>query len=102
MLRHQDVGGLEIAVNNPPHVGVLNRPTNLDHQLQPLSNGKASLVAELVQGHPLHQLHDEVGQTQWGRTGVVDLGDPGVIQKRQDGPLVVEPAEYRSGSPYPA
>src|SRR4051812_3759065 len=43
--RYQDIGGLQIAVNDPLLVGVLHRPADEDEQLQPLGDGKPFTVA---------------------------------------------------------
>ena len=44
---------------------------------------------------PLHQLHDEERPAAFGRAGVEDLGDVGVIHQRQGLPLRLEAGEDR-------
>ena len=39
--RDQDVGRLEVAVDDPLLVGVLHRPADLDEQLEPLAGRRA-------------------------------------------------------------
>ena len=40
--RDQDVGGLEVAVDDPLLVGVLHGPADQDEQLQPLAGSRAA------------------------------------------------------------
>ena len=72
---HQDVRGLEIPVNHPLLVRVLDRPTDTDNQAEPLRNPQALLVAILGDPCARDQLHDKVRAVGVRRAGVQDLGD---------------------------
>ena len=66
MHRHQDVGGLEVAVDDPLLVGVLHRPADQDEQLQPLGDRELLAVAVVGDRDAADQLHDEVGPARFG------------------------------------
>ena len=83
MTRHQDVRGLQVAVDDPLLVGVLHGPADQDEQLQPLGDRELLAVAVLGDRDAADQLHDEVGPARFGGPGVEDLGDVGVVHHRQ-------------------
>ena len=58
---HEDVGRLEIAVDDPLLVRVLDAVAHLDEQVQPLPDRQTVPVTELVQRNSLHVFHGEVG-----------------------------------------
>ena len=91
--RDQDVGGLDVAVDDPLLVGVLDRLADGDEELQPLAGRQPGLVAVIRDRDALHQLHDEVGTAGVGGAGVEDPGDVGVIHHRQRLPLGLEPGD---------
>ena len=70
-------------MDDPLLVGVLHRLADRDEQLQPLADGEAFLVAELVDRDAADQLHDEVGMAGFGRPGIEDLGDVLVVHHGQ-------------------
>ena len=43
--RHQDVGGLQVAMDDPLLVGVLHGPADQDEQLQPIADRELLAVA---------------------------------------------------------
>ena len=59
--RHQDVGGLQVAVDDPLLVGVLHGAADEHEQLQPFPDREPLPVAILGDGQAADQLHDEVG-----------------------------------------
>ena len=68
--RDQDVGGLEVAVDDPFLMGVLHGLADRHEQLEPLARSKGcSSVAELGDRDAADQLHDEVGtaRLRWCR-----------------------------------
>ena len=91
-LRHQHVAWLEVAVDDPLLVGVLDRLADRDEQLQPGLHREPLLVAVLGERHALDQFHDEERLAGRGEAAVVDAGDVGVVHHRQRLPLGVEPA----------
>jgi hypothetical protein len=58
--RHQDVGGLEVPVDDPLLVRVLHRPADVAEQRQPLAHAQALVVAVAGDRLPLDQFHHEV------------------------------------------
>ena len=81
--RDQDVGGLEVPVDDPLLVRVLHRPADQDEQVEPSSGMERLAVAVVGDRDALDQLHDEVGAARVGGAGVEDLGDVGVVHQRQ-------------------
>ena len=86
----QDVGGLEVAVDDPLAVGVLDRLADREEQFQPVAGRELLLVAVVDDRDALDQLHDEVGPAAFRRAGVEDAGDVGVVHQRQRLPLRLE------------
>src|SRR5262245_44361533 len=57
----QDVRRLEVAVDDPLLMRMLNRVADRDEQLQPLAGGESVLVAVGGDGDAVDQFHDEIG-----------------------------------------
>ena len=80
---HQDVGGLQVPVNDPFLVGVMNGGADMDVKLQPL------IQRELMAGcvgrdrASSDELHHEVGSPSLGLTRIEHPGDVGVFHQRQ-------------------
>src|SRR5215471_2841243 len=66
----QDVGGLEVAMNDAFLMRMLHRVADLDKQLQPFLGGEIMLIAVLGDLYPPHQLHHEVGPTGFSRASL--------------------------------
>ena len=81
--RHQHVRRLDVAVDDPLLMGVLDRLADGDEQLQPLLRREVIAVAVLGDRHALDQLHHEVRAAGVGGAGVEDAGDVGVVHHRQ-------------------
>ncbi len=79
----QDVGGLQVAVDDPLLVRVLHGPTDLLEQRQPGGDVEAMGVAVVGDGDALDQLHHEERAAVGGRAGVEDAGDVGVLHQGQ-------------------
>ena len=95
-LVHQDVGGLEVAVDDALVVGVLHRVAHPRQQLQAGRRASAAVAAGvLVQGQAADELHGEERLAVLGQPGLVDLGDAGVVQPAEDLRLVGEALEQR-------
>ena len=95
-LRHQHVARLEVAMDDPLLVGVLDGLADRHEQLQPGCHRHPCLVAILGDRHALHQLHDEEGLVGRRDAAVVDAGDVGVIHQREGLPFGVEPGQHAS------
>ena len=96
-LLHEDVGGLEVAVDDAPVVGVLHGVADPRHQAQAGGEVEAVAVGVLVQGQAADELHGEEGLAVVGQAGLVDLGDAGVVQPGQDLGLVGEALDQGGG-----
>ena len=96
-LLHQDVGGLEVAVDDAPVVGVLHRVADPRHQAHTGGRGRGLAVGVLVQGQAADELHGEERLAVVGEAGLVDLRDAGVVQPGQDLGLVGEALEQGGG-----
>jgi hypothetical protein len=88
--RHEDVGRLEVAVDDGLLVGVLHRIAGLNEQLEPRAQRQLVTVGEVRDRLALHELHDEVGPARFGGAGVEDLGNVGMVHQRQSLALALE------------
>jgi hypothetical protein len=88
-----DVGRLDVAVNDPFLVGVLDRLADRHEQLQPLARRQAVVVAVLGDGHAVDQLHDEIRPAGFGGPGIEDAGDVDVVHHSQGLALGLEPGD---------
>ncbi len=88
--RHQDVGRLDVAVDDPLLMCVLDGLAHGHEQFQPLARVQFAVVAKLGNGHAVDQLHDEVGPAAVGRADVEDAGDVLVVHHGQGLPLGLE------------
>ena len=64
--KDQDVGGLDVPVDDPLLVGVLDSVADLHEQLQPLLDIQSLPIAVLGDGDTGNVLHDEVGPSSVG------------------------------------
>ena len=89
---HQDVRGLQIAVQDAPHVGVLHGLGRLDQE----GHGGPRIVRErgepLAEVGPLDQLHAEVALAVVV-ADLVNRDDAGMIQQCHSLGLVLEPTQ---------
>ena len=99
----QDVGRLEVAVDDPLLVGVLDRLADRHEQLQPLPRASAGARrSNSVIGTPLTSSMTKYGRPSGGRPGVEHLGDVRVVHQGQGLPLGLEPGQHLPASPCPA
>ena len=94
-LLHEDVGGLQVAVDDALVVGVLHRVAHPRHQAHAGAEVEAVAAGVLVQGQAADELHREERLAVVGEAGLVDLRDAGVVQPAQDLGLVGEALEER-------
>jgi hypothetical protein len=88
--RHEDVRGLDVAVDDALLVRVLDGLANLDEQSEPGRGAEVVLIAVVRDGNPAHQFHHEVGSPEFRRPGIEHLGDVGMVHQRQRLPLGLE------------
>ena len=101
--RDQDVGRLEVAVDDPLLVGVLHRLADRHEQLQPLAAASAGCSSQYsVIGTPWTSSMTKYGRPVVGRAGVEDLGDVRVVHQRQGLPLGLEAGDHLAACPCPA
>jgi hypothetical protein len=81
---HEDVPGLDVAVNDQVPVGVLDRRAQLSEELQALRDRMALAIAVPIDGLPLDVLHDEVGTSVLSCATIEKAGDVRVIEARED------------------
>jgi hypothetical protein len=89
-LTHQNVGRLQIAVQDGFLVRMLYAIADQHKQLQPLARGQLVLVAIVRDWNAGHVLHDEVRAALWRGAGIEDFGDGRVVHERQRLPLGFE------------
>jgi len=85
--RHEDVPRLDVAVDDEPPVGELDRAADLAEQLEAPRERGPGLLAVRVERQPVHVLHDEVRLARRGDAPVVHPRDPRVLQAREDAAL---------------
>ena len=95
--RHQNVRRLDVAVNDPLLVRVLDGVANLDEQIQPLAGVEMVLVAVVGDFDAAHQFHDKVRPPGFRRARVQHPGDVRMIHHRQRLPLGLETGDDALG-----
>src|SRR5262249_43392313 len=75
----QDIGRLDIAMNDAFLVGVLDGLTNLCEKIEALAGAEIILVTIFCNFYAAHQLHDEKGAASGSRAGIEHLGDVGMV-----------------------
>ena len=81
--RDQDIGGLDIAVNEAFLVRVLNGVADLDEEIQPLACGKLLLIAIVGDLYAPHQFHHEIWPASVSRARIEHFGNVRMIHQRQ-------------------
>jgi len=81
--RNQNIGRLDITVNDSLLMRVLDGVANVDEQIQSLNRRQIVLIAVVRDRNPTYQFHHEVGPAGVGCAGVEDFGDVGVIHHRE-------------------
>ena len=88
---YQDIGGLDISVDDPLLVRMLDCVADRNEQLQAFSHGQPMVIAILRDMAASHQFHDEIGEPAFSHAGVEDLGDTHVVHHGERLPLRLEP-----------
>ena len=70
---------LNIAVNYPFLVGMLDGLTYLHKQLETLLDGELLAVAVLGDGYTLDVFHHKIGSARVSRSGIINMGDVRMI-----------------------
>ena len=73
--RDEHVRRLDVAVDDPLQVGVLDGVADRDEQLQPLARRELVLVAVVGDRHAADEFHHEVGPAALRGAGVEHAGD---------------------------
>src|SRR5208282_6682571 len=95
--RDEDVRRLDVPMDNPLLVRVLDGIADLDEQVETFPGGEVVLVAILGDADAAHQFHDKIGATCLGGAGIEYSGNVGVIHHRQRLPLGFEAGHHRLG-----
>ena len=74
---------LDVAVNDPLLMGVLDRLADRHEQLQPFARRPVVVVAVLGDGHAVDQFHDEVRPAVLGGAAIEDAGDVDMVHEGQ-------------------
>ncbi len=90
--RDQEVGGLEVTVQDPALVGVVDAGADLAHQGHPLAQRRRVLLRPAIHRAAVDVLHGQPGVVAI-LAGVVDHRHVGVPQARQDPALGLEALE---------
>jgi hypothetical protein len=93
------VGGLEIAVDHKVAMGVLHGVGRLGEYVEPLLGGETPFVAVAVDRLAVDVLHRDVGAAAGVHPSVEQLRDVGVVQVREDLPLLLEAAQRVGSEP---
>ncbi len=75
--REQDVGGLEVAVDDPQGVGLGHRIRQVSGRLRGLARGREPRADPVLERAAVDPLHDQEGQAP-GLPGAVNLDDVGM------------------------
>ena len=94
---HQDVRGLEVAVDDALLMGMLDRLADGDEEPEAVLGGEPVPVAVVGEGNAPGELHNEIGTAGLGGSGVEDLGDIGVVHDGQGLTLCLEPGHHIPG-----
>ena len=92
--RDQNIGGLDIAVDDPLLVRVMDGGTDLGEKQQTFPGSQFVLVTELRHGNALHQFHHEKRTSGLRASRIINLGDVGMIHHRERLPLLFEPSHH--------
>ncbi len=88
---HQDVGRLDVAVDDEVGVGVRHAVEDIEEQAQPGLDRERVLVRVAIDGQAVDQLDDQVGLAGRRDAGIHQMGDARVLQPREDRAFAAEP-----------
>ena len=96
----QDVGGLDVAMDDASRVGVVQGEGDLPGDLEGATGREALALGEVGEWEAVDEAHREVVDVAV-LLGVVDLDDVGVLELRAGAGLPVEPLEELGGGVLP-
>src|SRR5258708_8628313 len=82
---HQNISGLEVAMDDAALMGMLYRLAHLDHQFETLADVEFVLFRVFDEGFTVDEFHGKEGlyaETRFRTTGLINLSDSGVMQPR--------------------
>ena len=94
MHRDEDVGWLDVAMNDPFLMSVLNRLAHLNEKREPVRNTHPTLSTVLRHPDTADQLHYEIGSPLERRASIEYLRDVWMIEERQDLTLRFKPCDH--------
>jgi hypothetical protein len=68
--RHKDIGRLDVPVNDPFLVRMVHGATHRNKQFQTVSSCQLALITELGNGNTSNELHDKIGTSGRGHSGI--------------------------------
>ncbi len=96
-VRHENIGGLYVPVDEALLVRVPDRAADLEKQFQTPAQIQAPLIAIIRDALATHELHDEEGPTGGGDAGVEHARDVGMLHERQRLLLGGETRDHAAG-----
>src|SRR5690606_20208878 len=84
---HEDVAGLEVAMDDEIPMGRFDRCADLQEQLHSIASRELTAVAPVRDGTAIHVLHHQVGLALLGDAAVDQRRDVGMTQARKNLPL---------------
>jgi len=87
---HQDIGGLDVTVNDAFLMGVLDGVADLHEKIQAGLGGQVVLVAVVGDFEAANQFHDEIRTAIIRRPGVEHFGDVGMVHQGESLALGLE------------
>ena len=95
---HEDVGGLDVAVDDQAGMRVGDAVEHVEEQPQASLHVERACVGVAIDRLAVHELEDEIRLPVLGDSRVGELGDVRVLQSRQDAALAPEP--LLTGAPH--
>ncbi|HKP14267.1 MAG TPA: hypothetical protein VJZ91_19255 [Blastocatellia bacterium] len=90
--RHEDVRGLEVAVDDEVLVSVIDTPADFDEQFQPLPGRQITFGAVVINLDAFDVLHHEERLAVGRDAAVQEARDVRVVERGEDLPLAAETA----------
>jgi hypothetical protein len=95
--RDENIGRLQIAMNDELLMSVLDGGADFEKKLEAVLNGERLPIAIVVDGQAVDVLHDEVGQPVFGSAAIEEVGDMGMVEGGEDLSLASEALQVRLG-----
>ena len=92
-----NIGGLDVPMDDPFLMGMLHSFTDLDKKFQPLFDIEFMRITVFCDRHPLDIFHGEVGAARLRGAGGENIGDIRMVQKRQRLSLRLETGDHLLG-----